>query len=1599
LGITDAERQKLATLYTAGQSLWRVPVAHFSSWDFNWPFGPPDDAETPPGEEPESDDPTNSSCELPGSTIYCQDQVLGESIAVGGTPFTLHYASDRAPGRKAAFNLDIRLSGAQLPQSLKRIELEVLTAGQRFTQSFAPQPNLRTGYTWDGKDGYGRTLQGQTLATVRVGYTYDGVYQKTTRFGSNGNGTVITGSKTRQEITLWQVYSVPLGLFDARALGLGGWSLNIHHLYDAARGRLFLGNGERRDLSALPATLSTVSGNGMASHCGDGGPAVDACLFGVNDVAVAPDGSLYLADTFNERVRRIGPDGIITTVAGTGTEGYNGDTIPATSAQLRGPTAVAVGPDGSLYIADNFNQRVRRVDTAGLITTIAGTGAVGNDGDGGRATAATLIHLNDLAVAPDGALYLATGSRVRRIGPDGIITTVAGGGELEPAEADGGPAVDAKLFDVSDVALGPDGSLYLADSGHHRIRRVDTSGIISTVAGNGVAGFSGDGGPATSAQLKDPGGVAVSLTGNLYIADRYRVRLVSPEGTIRTVAGTGQCCSTVDRGPATALTTGARGLALGPEGHLYLADSAFYVRKLAATLPGQTVGETAVPAEDGSELYLFDSRGRHLRTLDPLTGAVRYQFGYTNSGYLATVTDGDGTVTTVERDGSGNPTALVGPDGQRTGLALGADGYLARVADALGNTTAFSYTSGGLLAAMTDARGGAYAFAYDGLGRLTKDTDPAGGFTALTIHTTPRGRRVDAVSSLGRTRSYALERLPTGETGVTNIGADGLATTVTISTSGVTRVNSPDGTQITLVEDANPRWGMIAPLPAALTVRLPSGLTYATTHQETVTLAAPDNPLSVTGASWTWGVNGRTYKNDYDGATRTYTFQSPAGRQSTATVDALGRVTGEQMLGLLPVSYGYDDRGRLTTISQGGRSFTLGYNDAGYPEQLTDPVGRTVTLSYDAAGRLTNQTLTGNRPLGVAYDAAGNLAALTPPDRSAHGFDYSPVGLVARYRPPAVNPNAGEVQYSYNADGELTRLTHADGQAVDFSYDNAGRLSSQSEPQGATTLAYDPTTGNLATISTPGGVNLAFAYDGFLLTSETLAGPVVGNVTWGYDNDLRVATTSVNGSNGVENQYDADGLLVSAGDLTVKRSPQTGFITGSTLASVETTQSFNGFGELSSYATTYNGAERYAVTYAHDSVGRITTLTETVESETHVYAYSYDAAGRLATVVKDGATVAGYTYDANGNRLSATLNGNTVGGTYDAQDRLLSYGGATYTYTANGELKTKSQNGATTGYSHDLFGNLLGVNLSSGTQIEYILDGRDRRVGKRVNGSLVQGFLYDGQLQIIAELDGNNSVVSRFVYGSRSTIPEYMIKGGVRYRIIADHLGSPRLVINTATGQVAQQLAYDAFGNVLLDTNPGFQPFGFAGGLYDRDTGLTHFGARDYDAATGRWTAKDPVGFQGGDANLYGYVLNDPVNAIDPTGQWAHVVAGALIGGGVDLLGQYLLNGGNFDCIDWGNVLFAAGLGALGGVVPRPFNSANQVISHWGGPLKPGAWVMTGKPGLRNWLLAGGPELVKKGPAYRLGQGLEYTVPKGTLKYPPGLEWFKGLFGQRIYLP
>lgn len=316
--------------------------------------------------------------------------------------------------------------------------------------------------------------------------------------------------------------------------------------------------------------ITTFAGT-IGGFAGDGGPAVAARLSQPEGSAVAPDGSVLIADSGNHVIRKVAPNGVISTVAGT-TQGLSGDGGPATLAQLDTPTDVAFGPDGSFYIADQFNDRIRRVAPNGTITTFAGT-TQGLSGDGGQATLARLDSPREFAVMPDGALLVADAGnhRIRRIA-GGSITTVAG--TAQGFSGDGGPAVAAQLDDPRGVTPAAGDGYLIADAGNNRIRRVDGSGIIRTVAGS-QPGFSGDGGPATAGFVEEPSDVVEIANGGMLIADAVndRIRRVTPLGTIFTIVGSAAGLAG-DGGPASSgLLDTPHALQFAPGGGILVGDT------------------------------------------------------------------------------------------------------------------------------------------------------------------------------------------------------------------------------------------------------------------------------------------------------------------------------------------------------------------------------------------------------------------------------------------------------------------------------------------------------------------------------------------------------------------------------------------------------------------------------------------------------------------------------------------------------------------------------------------------------------------------------------------------------------------------------------------------------------------------------------------------------------------------------------------------------------------------------------------------------------------------------------------------------------------
>jgi sugar lactone lactonase YvrE len=427
-------------------------------------------------------------------------------------------------------------------------------------------------------------------------------------------------------------------------------------------------------LVAADGQVRLVAGNGTHGYSGDKGPAVSAQLNYPESIAIDSTGNLYIADSANNCIRKVAPDGVITTIAGNGTRGYSGDGGPAVSARLSFPDGVAVNSTGNLYIADSMNHLIRKVTPDGVITTVAGKGSSdlpslvdgGFGGDGGPAVSAQLNDPCDVAVDSTGNLYIAdsTNRRIRKVSPDGVITTLAGNG-TQGYSGDGGPAVSAQLNVPDGVAVDTEGNLYIADLFNNCIRKVTPDGVITTVTGNRVRGYRGDGSPAASAQLNDPCDVAVDSTGNLYIADsmNHRIRKVTPDGMITAIVAVTSGSIIGDGGPAvSAQLVNPSSVAVDSTGNLFIADSMNdRIRKVTndgvittvagngtrgyrgdggSAVSAQLASPSSVDVDSAGTLFIADTLNHCIRKITPggtiTTVAGNGQYGYSGDGGSAT---------------------------------------------------------------------------------------------------------------------------------------------------------------------------------------------------------------------------------------------------------------------------------------------------------------------------------------------------------------------------------------------------------------------------------------------------------------------------------------------------------------------------------------------------------------------------------------------------------------------------------------------------------------------------------------------------------------------------------------------------------------------------------------------------------------------------------------------------------------------------------------------------------------------------------------------------------------------------------------------------
>jgi RHS repeat-associated protein len=1454
-GLNDEQRYLPETTY------WRAAIKHFTPCDLNWPIGAPPGAISP---NPagitvvdQQDSGKLGTGEKSPNDIQCiasfveqRSRVFHEDIPIPGTNMRLHYTSSRTSGYKPGV-ITIPASGDTVPESLQKIIVQVNVAGKTFELELPPAPNQVAEFEWDGFDHMGRGTSGTVVAYVKIGFVYKGVYYVPGRFGPafGQPGQYPFTIPSRQEVTLWQYGSVPI----ARSAGVlaEGWTLSEHHqLSPLNPGILFKGDGTTSKNNVR--VIDKIAGNGIAGFSGDGGPATEARINYVTAIETDAAGNLYICDYINGRIRKVDSDGTISTasyegdphdvtvdsagnlytarhlnsevrkrstdgawirIAGTGRAGYSGDGGPAVNAQINYPKAVEIDASGNLYIADTYNHRIRKIDTAGIITTVAGNGTRGHSGDGGSAIQAQITYPSDIVIDAAGNLFIAEGAYIRKVDNSGIITTMAGDGGWTNLD-DGVPATQASLDEISGLAVDAWGNLYLTEIwNNHRVRKIDTLGIITTIAGGVRGGYSGDGGPAADALLDRPTDVAVDAAGNIYISDwnNYRIRKVS--------------------------TPSAR---------------------LTATM---SESDFAFTEENGTG-FIMSSAGLHKKTIDLNSGVSLYEFIYDEESNLLYIIDQFENTISIERNASGMPIAIISPDGIRTGLSIDANNHLNRVTYADGSAYEIEYTTDGLMKAEIEPAGNRFEHKFDGQGRLKDVLDEEGGrWTYSRASDEKGGIMTEVLSAEGNITAFFDHTDSTGK--YTSQITDPTGTVTQFVQSGdelTVNKSLPCGIDLEYIYDLDPEYKYR--YLKELTERTPAGLERVTTTDKSYTdTDANDIPDLI---SETFTVNGKVTHLQKNTLLAQEAITSPEGRTTTSHYDpATLLVESVSVPGLHPTTYGYDSRGRLTSITTNTRQSAFTYNVEGFLGSVTDPEGHKISYEYDPVGRMTGINRPDGNFIDFSYDANGNMTVLLNPAGTEHKFGYNRVNRNSSY----MTPLSGTYTYVYDKDRRLIQTIFPSGTQISNIYEN-GRLVQTQTPDG--NIDYSYLCGTKIGSITKGAESINYGYDGKLITFETLSGILSQSLSYTYNDDFNVSTFSYAGST-VNYAYDNDGLLTGSGAYSISRNPENGLPEQISGGALNLIRAFNGYGEVDGQDVNVGSRAVSSWDLTRDNNGRIIQKTEIVGGITANYVYTYDLMGRLLTVIKDDALVEEYHYDANGTRnyeLNALRGISDRNFKYSEEDHLLIAGDMLYEYDTDGFLTNKTNlTNATdkTYYAYSSSGELLSVNLPDGRIIEYIHDPLGRRIAKKIGGVIVEKYLWQGMTRLLAVYDGADNLLMRFEYAD-DRMPIAVATEGVIYYLGYDPVGSLRVVADSA-GNVVKRINYDSFGSIISDTNEAFKiPIGFAGGLHDRDTGLVRFGFRDYDPNVGRWTAKDPIFFVSGDTDLYGYVLNDPVNWIDPLG-------------------------------------------------------------------------------------------------------------------------------------
>lgn len=1538
LGFNEAELMKLSELYEPGQSFWRSPIEHFTPYDCNWPYGPPEDAVNPPDREPnrnrpEEDDP----CRAQGSIIGCQDQSLGQRIPLPGTGMSLNYTSKRTEGYKESNILDIPVTHDSLPASVDKVVLTIEIAGKVWRESFDPKPHINYQFEWDGKDVYDRLLNNETLYKVSIGYEYPMVYYSSPdgfarSFGrlSGERGARIGVTRMIPRVTTVRSWSgtlaIPRNPF--QEVGIAGWSLDQQHVMDRSTQNVYTGDGRKLSSSLRDYSISDAY---RVPGRPDGSILVD---FG-------PDGQMFLLDNFeNDGVRKQR----ILTVDRDGQARHVSDLPPIEG--FNSINHLRVGRDGSLYVveAHSWITRVKiwRKAPGGEWEHIAGSGEYRNGGyqdveDGAVPTESILDFMNDIEIGDDGTVYFVSRHILYKIDGDGLIARLGGGLSVQGVEE--GEMTPRNVGRVDEFEVGPDGSLYVLDT--ISFRRITPEGKISLIAkSGGWGGVSISDGSHITDQLS-----FVTLHfemddyGNIYFFNRTGntgLYKLATNGVFYHIGLLYEDEFSLSENDLQQVS---------PGGELYI----YYFGGLPITLNSGRLHRLSPSINGKHASRIVDHNGQFLYAFDPLTGLVEsvnhtingtslYTFQYDADGRVAEIVDTYGNKVTVERNAEGVPTAIVSDTGPRILLTV-ENGQLTGVSVPGAGSYAMTYDEQGLMTAFTGPDGYESQYVYDEHGRLTSAWNSELGEQTLQMDKFTDGYRITHTKPGDQFYTYEVRRDENGVIRKRNTNPGGAVIVSEVRPDGSQEIHYPDGSTITKEFAPDPRFGMRAPILTRFEQQTAGGSTMKYSESREVVLSDPDDSLSVVEWTVTNTINGNSSTVHYDAATGTYTETSAEGNVTITRMDEHGRTIEREEQGLDPMVFSYDGKGRLLALAQGDQRLSYVYDEDAGRITVTDAEGSSKQYQYNELGLFTSVTHDEGNTYGKAFNESGKLTSLTMPDGTVHQVGYDSLGRLTEYAPFSAT---GGVKREYSDSGALSQVMLPGSRSLSYSHDGGGRVTAMND-EISRTFAYADTSDRVSRmVSESEGrlQDISYTYDGGRMTGAVWTGAANGEFAYEYNptsNLTRITMTLPDAGQtplyaDLDIAWNRDAQLIRQGPFTFARGAAGGRVDSLADERMEIAVEYDSSGRERERIYSLDGATVYQETLSYNARGLLSGKTVITSGGVTTHGYEYDGNGQLLRAQRsgDGGTLEEvYAYDDNRNRISRQLNGAAAQtAEYGAYDRLESLNDLTYQYDSAGYLTTR---GSDT-FRYGTHGELLQAQVDAET-ITYTYDALGRRVS-REDAAGVTSYLYGNPLApLIPTVEVAPDGQQTIYHYDEDGLLLALERGGQRYYVITDRVGTPAMIVDEE-GIAVKELRYDSYGVKQFDSNEGFKlSIGFAGGLEDAKTGLTRFGVRDYEASSGRWTAIDPMLYDSGQGNLYAYVNNNPVQLRDPCGLFcigASAYAGA--GGGVQV------------CMssDGMSVCGELGFGAGAGLEMNPF----QDLADNGFALEASAGIGMGPVGL-----------------------------------------------------